>query len=58
MINIINSYSLMNEFYLILFSLFFISGIIYISNEAKKEINYKIIKFNEKYIRILQEYDI
>ena len=27
-------------------------------NEAKKEINYRIIKFNEKYIRILQEYDI
>ena len=36
----------MNEFYLILFSLFFISGIIYISNEAKKEINYRIKKIN------------
>jgi cbb3-type cytochrome oxidase subunit 3 len=40
----------MEEFYFIIISLIFISGIIYVFIEAKKEINLK-----EKYIKILDE---
>ena len=56
----------MEEFYFIIISLIFISGIIYVFIEAKKEINNKMIHLKEKYIKILdeihdispQEYDI
>lgn len=56
----------MKEFYFIIIILIFISGIIYVFKEAKKEINNKMRNLKEKYIRILdeihdispQEYDI
>ena len=56
----------MDEFIFILLISLLLSGFIYISNEAKKEINYRIIKLKEKYIKILddlndishEEYDI
>lgn len=56
----------MDEFIFILLISFLLSGFMYLSNEAKKEINYRIIKLKEKYIKILndlndisrEEYDI
>ena len=56
----------MDEFIFILLISFLLSGFMYLSNKAKKEINYRIIKLKEKYIKILddlndishEEYDI
>jgi hypothetical protein len=45
----------MDEFIFILLISLLLSGFIYLSNEAKKEINYRIIKLKEKYIRILED---
>lgn len=56
----------MDEFIFILLISFLLSGFMYLSNKAKKEINYRIIKLKEKYIKILddlndiskEEYDV
>ena len=56
----------MDEFIFILLLSLLLSGFMYLSNEAKKEINYRIIKLKEKYIKILddlndiskEEYDV